>query len=76
MNTMLRATMMVLSLGIGPAYAADGGEDGGTIPNTYFTELPGVIAVAPQQLPNVVVGSQQNGGSVNAYVAHTRGQGN
>jgi hypothetical protein len=75
MNTMLRATMMVLSLGIGTAYAAES-EDGGTVPNTYFAELPGVLAMAPRQPPNVVVGTKQSSGVVNSYVVHSRGQGN
>jgi hypothetical protein len=46
MKTMLLAAAAALSLGVSAAYA-DGGQ--GTLPNTYFTELPGVIAQAPVQ---------------------------
>jgi hypothetical protein len=47
MKTMLLAAAAALSLGVGSAYA-DGGD--GTIANTQFTELPGVVAQA--QVPN------------------------
>lgn len=56
MKTMLLAAAAVLALGAGAAYAegeGGAGEDGGTIPNTYFTELPGVDAQQGQQ-PNDV----------------------
>lgn len=56
MKTMLLAAAAVLSLGVGAAYAeGDGGagEDGGTVPNTFFTELPGVDA-QQGRLPNNV----------------------
>lgn len=54
MKTMLLAAAAVLSLGVGAAYAeGDGGEDGGTIPNTFFTELPGVQVQQGQQPNNV-----------------------
>jgi hypothetical protein len=57
MKTMLRATVMVLSLGTGAAYA-DGGD---LIANTQFTEIPGVLAQAPvQQVPSAVA-TNQNG---------------
>lgn len=52
MKTIVLAAAAVLSLGMAAAYA-DGGDDGGTIPNTYFTELPGVDA-QQGQLPNNV----------------------
>ncbi len=58
MKTMLLAAAAVLCLGAGAAYA-DEGDDGGIIPNTYFNELPGVIATAPGMPPNNV--------SANAY---------
>jgi hypothetical protein len=35
-----------LSFGVGSAHA-DSGEDGGTIANTLFTTLPGIVAIAP-----------------------------
>ncbi|HTI83612.1 MAG TPA: hypothetical protein VL614_24420 [Acetobacteraceae bacterium] len=58
MKTMLLAAAAVLSLGVGAAYAdseGGSGEDGGTIPNTYFTELPGVDAQQGEQPNNVAV---------------------
>ena len=53
MKTLMLAATAVLSFGIGSAHA-DNGEDGGTIANTFFTALPGVIAIAPGQEPNGV----------------------
>jgi hypothetical protein len=47
MKTMLLAAAAALSLGVGSAYA-DGGD--GPAANTFFTELPGVVAQA--QVPN------------------------
>ncbi len=47
MKLLLRTALLAATIGsIGTAYA-DGGE--GPAPNTYFTELPGVIAQAPTQ---------------------------
>jgi hypothetical protein len=43
MRTMLVAAVS-LGLGVSAAYA-DGGQ--GTVPNTFFTELPGAVAQAP-----------------------------
>ena len=57
MRTMLLAAAAVLSLGVGAAYAD--GDDGGMIPNTFFTELPGV---------DVQQGPQPNDVAVNAPV--------
>ena len=54
MKIMLRAAIAALSIAsIGPALA-DGGE--GTVANTQFTELPGVVAQA--QVPNAPVYAQ------------------
>jgi hypothetical protein len=39
MKTIILATVAVLGIGVGAAYAGDG-EDGGTIANTWFSELP------------------------------------
>jgi hypothetical protein len=61
MKTMLLATAAVLCLGMTAAYADGGDDEGGTVANTYFTELPGVVATAPGQQPNDV--------AVNGYVA-------
>ncbi len=58
MKTMLLVAAAVLSLGAGAAYAQSeggAGEDGGTIPNTFFTELPGVDAQQGEQPNNVAV---------------------
>jgi hypothetical protein len=44
--TLLIASMAMLAVGTGAAFA-DGGQ--GPIANTYFTELPGVIAQPAQQ---------------------------
>jgi hypothetical protein len=46
MRTTLLAATAALSLSASAAYA-DGGQ--GTVPNTFFTELPGVVAQAPGQ---------------------------
>ena len=46
MKTMFLAAAAALSLGIGSAYA---GEGEGTIANTQFTSIPGVVAQAPAQ---------------------------
>ena len=72
MKIMLRAAIAALSIAsIGPALA-DGGE--GTVANTQFTELPGVVAQA--QVPNAPVYAQnpqaqtrqaQNGQAVHGY---------
>ena len=70
MKTMFLAAAAALSLGVGSAYA-DGGD--GTIANTQFTELPGVVAQA--QVPNAPVYAQnrqatqqaQNGQGVHGY---------
>ena len=56
MKTMLLAAAAALSLGVGSAYA-DGGD--GPAANTFFTELPGVVAQA--QVPNAPVYAQRNG---------------
>src|SRR4051794_26784351 len=56
MKTMLLAAAAVLGLGVGAAFANDGD---GPIPNTLFTELPGVIAQDPvQQAPTALAGNQ------------------
>jgi hypothetical protein len=48
---MLRAAIAALSIAsIGPAFAGDGDVPAA---NTFFTELPGVIAQAPVQNPSV-----------------------
>ena len=75
MKTMLLAAAAALSLGVGSAYA-DSGD--GPAANTFFTELPGVVAQA--QVPNAPVYAQdpqaqtqqaQNGRAVHAYVTQS-----
>jgi hypothetical protein len=66
MKTMILATAAVLGIGIGSAFAGDG--EGGTIPNTYFTDLPGVVAQAPvQQFPSALA-ANQHAATTNAFV--------
>jgi hypothetical protein len=48
MRIMILAVAAILSFGGLPTYA-DSGDDGGIISNTYFNELPGVIAAAAGQ---------------------------
>ena len=67
MKIMLRTALTALSIAsISPAFA-EGGD--GTIPNTYFTQLPGVVAQAPVQNPSVA--TAQNGQGVHAYVTNS-----
>ncbi|MEJ0017742.1 MAG: hypothetical protein WDN25_14490 [Acetobacteraceae bacterium] len=49
MKTLFLATAAVLGLGVGVAFA---GEGEGPHANTWFTELPGVVAQAPVQAPS------------------------
>jgi hypothetical protein len=66
MKTTIFAAVAALSLGIGSAYA----ETGGTIPNTFFTQLPGVTAKTPAQ--NVpAAATTQDGRAVDAYVTQS-----
>jgi hypothetical protein len=67
MKTMLLAAAAALSLSAGAAYA-DGGD--GPAANTFFTELPGVVAQAPVQNAPAVA-TAQNGQAVHAYVANS-----
>ena len=65
MKTMLLAAAAALSLGIGSAYADS---EGGTIPNSWFTELPGVAPSQPvQQVPSAVA-ANQNGAATHVFV--------
>ena len=73
MKTMLLAAAAALSLGVGSAYANEGGPEA----NTFFTELPGVVAQA--DVPNAPTYAQseqatqqaQNGHGVHAYVTQS-----
>jgi hypothetical protein len=69
MKIMLRAAIAALSFAsIGSAIASEG--DGGTVANTFFTELPGVVAQAPVQNAPAIA-TAQNGQAVHAYVANS-----
>jgi hypothetical protein len=61
MKMMFLTTAAALCLGMGTAAADSADSEGGPTPNTFFSELPGVIAIAPGQLPNNV--------AVNSYFA-------
>jgi hypothetical protein len=67
MKTMLLTAAAALSFGVSAAYA-DGGQ--GTLPNTYFTELPGVIAQAPVQNAPAVA-TARNGQAIGTYVTNS-----
>src|SRR5438105_12454729 len=67
MKTMLLAATAALTLSAGAAYA-DGGD--GPAANTFFTELPGVVAQAPVQNAPAVA-TARNGQAVHAYVANS-----
>ena len=66
MKTMILAAAAALSLGLGSAYANDGGY-GGT---TLFTSIPGVLAHAPVQNPPSAVA--QNG-QMHVYATQSSG---
>jgi hypothetical protein len=65
---MLRAAAMVLTLGIGSAHA---GESDGQFAPTLFS----AIQAQQQAAPARVVGAQNGGAAVHAYVAHSQSQG-
>ena len=68
MNIAIRAAIVALSIGasIGTAYADS---SGGTIPNTFFNQLPGVAEKPPVQ--NVPAAATAPGGA-HAYVTQSR----
>jgi hypothetical protein len=72
MKTMILATAAVLALGAGSAFADS---EGGTVANTWFTNLPGVVAQAPvQQQPSAVAHNQAGGAPTAAFVtSHSSG---
>ncbi len=73
MKTMILATAAVLGLGVGVAYA---GEGDGPIGNTYFTQLPGVIAQAPVQPGSTAIArGQPSGQPTAAFVTTSHGNG-
>ena len=69
MKIMLRAAIAALSFAsIGSAIASEG--DGGTVANSFFIELPGVVSQAPVQNAPAIA-TAQNGQAVHAYVANS-----
>jgi hypothetical protein len=73
MKTMILATAAVLSLGVGSVFPGDGE---GPVPNTLFTELPGVIAQAPvQQAPSAVALGQLGNAPTAAFATRSRSSG-
>jgi hypothetical protein len=73
MKTMILATAAVLALGAGSAYADS---EGGTVANSWFTSLPGVVAQAPvqHQVPSAVARNQAVGAPTAAFVtSHSSG---
>ena len=68
MKIMLRAALAAVSIAsIGPAFAES---EGGTVANSYFTSIPGVVAQAPAQNAPAVA-TAQTGQGVHAYVANS-----
>ena len=71
MKTMMLATAAVLALGVGAAFAGDGDD---TVANTFFTQLPGVVAQAPSQQVPSAVARNQGGPPTAAFVtSHSSG---
>lgn len=66
MKTMIIAAATSLSLSMGAAHA-DGGDS--VAANTYFTQLPGVVAQAQAQNP--AAATAQNEQATRAYVANS-----
>jgi hypothetical protein len=72
MKTMFLAAAAVLCISAGVAYAGDGGEggeSGGTIPNSYFTELPGALPQYGPQPNDVAVTNQYQYAPLSAKTA-------
>ena len=60
MKTIFLAAAAAICLGVGAAHADNGAEDSGVIgPNSFFTELPGVVPTAP--------GARANDAPANAW---------
>jgi hypothetical protein len=72
MKTIMIATAAVLSLGVASAFAGDGE---GPVANSYFTEIPGVIAQAPVQQAPSAVARNQTGAAPTAAFATTHSTG-
>ena len=60
MKTIFLAAAVAFCLGVGAAHADNGAEDSGVVgPNSFFTELPGVVPTAP--------GARANDAPANAW---------
>ena len=64
---MLAAGALCVGFASGSAYAAEGG----TVANTEFTEIPGVVAQAPVQHPPVVA-TAKLGQPTSVYMTNSR----
>jgi hypothetical protein len=72
MKIMLRAAIAALSFAsIGTAYASEGGP----VANSFFTELPGVIAQAPVQNAPSVATAQSDQARTHVYATRSQSQG-
>ena len=70
MKIMIRAALLAVSIGsIGTAYA---GEGQGPVPNTEFTQFPGVIAQAPVQ-SNRAIAATENGAGTSLFATQQQG---
>jgi hypothetical protein len=69
MKTMFLAAAAALSLGVGSAYA----NEGGPVANTFFTELPGYIAQPPAQTVPSVATAQS--GQTHVYATGSQSKG-
>ena len=69
MRTIILATATLLGLGAATAYANEGGVE----PNTWFTQLPGVIAQAQTQPAPSAVARNQSGTPTAAFVTSSHG---
>ncbi len=72
MKTMILASAAVLALGTGSAFADQGD---GPAANTVFTQIPGVVAQAPQQAPSAFARGQAGGAPTAAFVSTSHGSG-
>jgi hypothetical protein len=71
MKTIILATATLLGLGAATAYANEGGAEA----NTWFTELPGVIAQAQTQPAPTAIARNQSGAPTAAFITSSRNGG-
>ena len=65
MKTMLLAGLVLAGFGVN---AANAESEGGVVPNTYFTELPGVVSAPPVQVVPARPAGAQNAGPLATFV--------